>query len=113
MIKIIEIKTLEEWNQTLEGSAVQPVCIIKHSTTCPVSAAAWEEFQDYVNGNPNKVMTYLMVKVIEARPVSNQITEELKVKHESPQVILIKNKEATWNVSHWSITKAKMGEMLS
>lgn len=113
MTKIKEITTIEEWNQALEGSAIQPICILKHSTTCPISAVAWKEFKGYVNGEPNPDMTYLMVKVIEAKPVSNQMTEELNVKHQSPQAILIKNKEAIWHASHWSITKAKMNEMLS
>jgi bacillithiol system protein YtxJ len=113
MTIIKEITTLEEWNQALEGSVNQPVCIIKHSTTCPVSAAAWEEFQGYVKEAANTKIKYLLVKVIEARPVSNQIAEDLNVKHESPQTILITNKEATWHASHWSITNAKMNEILS
>lgn len=113
MTNIKEITTIYEWNKALEGSEAQAVCIIKHSTTCPISAAAWEEIQSYVNGEKNSDITYLMVKVIEARPVSNQIAEDLKVKHESPQAIVIKNKKAIWNASHWSITQAKMSEIVN
>jgi bacillithiol system protein YtxJ len=47
----------------------------------------------------------VLVKVIESRPVSNQIAEDLGVKHESPQVILLKGGASYWNASHWAITE--------
>lgn len=49
-----------------------------------------------------------MVKVRESRPVSNKIEEDLELKHESPQIIYIKDQRRYWSATHWSVTKAHM-----
>ncbi|MFS1512785.1 bacillithiol system redox-active protein YtxJ [Chengkuizengella sp. SCS-71B] len=107
-----EITTLEEWKSYFDGSRENPFVILKHSTTCPVSSNGLSEFEKYLKTNPNGEVEYLMVKVIESRPVSNQIAEDLNVKHESPQVIYVKNREPYWNASHWSITEEHMKAVL-
>lgn len=99
-----EITTIEEWNEILAKSADRGQLLLKHSTTCPVSANALKEFEQYLEKNPNADVDYTLVKVIESRPVSNQIAEDLSVKHESPQIILVKNKEKYWTASHWAVT---------
>ncbi|MNV97138.1 hypothetical protein D3C71_1922260 [compost metagenome] len=58
-------------------------------------------------------MKYILVKVIESRPVSNQIAEDTGVKHASPQILYIKNKETVWNTSHWAITEEHMTAVLN
>jgi bacillithiol system protein YtxJ len=107
-----EITTLEQWNDIVAKSTERGQVILKHSTTCPVSANALREYEDYLKASPNQDVDYTLVKVIESRPISNQIAEDLNVKHESPQVIYIKNKEKYWTTSHWSITKAHMSAVL-
>ncbi|WP_199614515.1 bacillithiol system redox-active protein YtxJ [Paenibacillus alkalitolerans] len=107
-----EITTIEQWREALESSGDKPVLVLKHSTTCPVSAAALEEYEEYLNGSPKDGVDYVMVKVIESRPVSNQIAEDLGVKHESPQIIFVKDKEKYWTASHWSVTKKHIHAVL-
>jgi bacillithiol system protein YtxJ len=107
-----EITTIEEWNESLEASTEKPLVILKHSTTCPVSASALEEYEEYMQGEDSAEIDYLMVKVIESRPVSNQIAEDIDLKHASPQIIYIKDKEKVWNTSHWSITKKHIKAVL-
>ncbi|MCQ6557699.1 bacillithiol system redox-active protein YtxJ [Paenibacillus mendelii] len=107
-----EITTLQEWEQMLEQSNEKQTVIFKHSTTCPVSASALEEYDDYLSKAPNKDTDYYLVKVIESRPVSNQIAEDLGVKHASPQIILFKDQKSVWNTSHWSITNKHITAVL-
>lgn len=107
-----EISTVEEWNDIVAKSSERGQVILKHSTTCPVSANALQEYEQYLQGNPNEGIDYTLVKVIESRPVSNQITEDLGVKHESPQMIYIKDNAKYWATSHWSVTKAHMTAVL-
>lgn len=107
-----EITTIDEWNSAFEESAARPVVVFKHSTTCPVSANAYDEFKQYLQGSPREDIDYLLVKVIESRPVSNQIAEDTAVKHESPQIILIEKKAKVWTASHWSVTKAHISAVL-
>lgn len=44
-----EIDTLEQWNEALAQSTEKPLVILKHSTTCPVSANALAEYDQYLS----------------------------------------------------------------
>lgn len=108
-----EITTLEEWNTVVERSAERGQVVLKHSTFCPISSNALEEYNQHLQNNPNSDVDYFLVKVIESRLVSNQIAEDLDVKHASPQIIYIKNKEKYWTASHWAITTEHMTTVLN
>lgn len=103
-----EITTIKEWNNILNKSTDKGQIILKHSTTCPVSTNALEEYDAYLAENPKEDIDYTLVKVRESRPVSNKIEADLDVKHESPQIIYIKDKQKYWSATHWSVTKAHM-----
>ncbi|PLT31491.1 bacillithiol system redox-active protein YtxJ [Peribacillus deserti] len=81
--------------------------LVKHSLTCPVSQAAFEEYQEFAEANDVNT-AYLTVQ--EARPLSNYVAEKYSVKHESPQAILFKNGEVAWHASHWKITNKSLRE---
>lgn len=100
-----EITTLEEWENIRERSAIKPVLLLKHSTRCPVSSNALHEFEQYAAKHADAQIEYTLVKVIESRPVSNQIAEDLGIQHASPQIFLIKGGASYWNASHWSVTE--------
>ncbi|MBP1904000.1 bacillithiol system protein YtxJ [Paenibacillus turicensis] len=103
-VKWTEITTEQEWNEILNKSSERGQVILKHSTTCPVSSNALKEYDAYLNGNPNEDTDYFLVKVIESRPVSNKIAEDLNVKHESPQILYVKDNAKYWTASHWAVT---------
>lgn len=107
-----EITTIEEWENAFQRSNERPFILFKHSTTCPVSANAHEEFNSYLKETPREDVDYLFVKVIESRPVSNKIAEDTGVKHESPQIIYIDKKAKVWSATHWSVTKAHISAVL-
>lgn len=107
-----EITTLEEWHEVFAESKKRDQVIIKHSTTCPVSANALKEFDQYLDDAPNTNIDYILVKVIESREVSNKIAEDLELKHESPQIIYLKEGARYWNASHWAISKEHMKAVL-
>ena len=107
-----EITTLEEWERLKADSAAKQTLILKHSTRCPVSSSALEEYDSYLNGSPNPDTDYYLVKVIESRPVSNRIAEDLNVTHASPQIILFKDGKSVWNTSHWSVTTKHIAAVL-
>jgi len=107
MATYTEITTLPEWENVLQKSKEKPVLLFKHSTTCPVSAAAYREFTSL----ESDVDAYL-VKVIESRPVSNEIESNLGVQHQSPQIFIVSNEEPIWHASHWNITENKIGQAM-
>jgi bacillithiol system protein YtxJ len=112
MVEVIQLESEKQWLQLLQTSKEQPVCVLKHSTRCPISSAAHDQWNAYLNQSPNSDVEYAIVLVVEDRPVSNLIAETLDVKHESPQLIVVKQGKAVAHTSHWHITEGKLNELL-
>ena len=91
---------LEELN-----ASSTPVILFKHSSTCPISESAYDEMAK-VNAPVN------LVVVQDRRDLSNEIEEKTGIRHESPQVIILKNGQPVWNTSHRKITSAAVEEAL-
>lgn len=106
-----EIICSQELGQILDESNQRPIILFKHSTACPISSRAWREVQNFMKESSDEVLLG-MIKVIEARPVSNQATEELGVQHQSPQVLLISKRQVLWHASHQAVTQAQLIEAL-
>lgn len=107
-MNVHEIQSAEEWKKLLSQSQAEPVLLLKHSTTCPISANAFKEYRQFSQHETGNHVQYALVKVIESRPISLQIAEDLNVKHASPQIILIKQGKPVWTASHWNITAANI-----
>lgn len=107
-----ELTSKEQWEAAYERSNEHPIVIFKHSTTCPVSANAYDEFSKYLADKPRQDVEYLLVKVIESRPISLQIADDTGIKHESPQIMLLDKKEKVWSATHWSVTKPHITAVL-
>lgn len=107
MVEFKEITSSQEFGEILDESCQRKIILFKHSTTCPISERAWQEVQAFIKENTDDVLV-VMIKVIESRPVSNQIANDLEVKHQSPQVLLLSNRKVLWHVSHQSVTRNKI-----
>jgi bacillithiol system protein YtxJ len=93
-----QITDTDALEQLLARSHDAPVVLFKHSTTCPISAAAYKQMSEVEN-------EISLVVVQRAREVSSEIAERTGIRHESPQTIVLRNGEAVWNASHFDITK--------
>jgi bacillithiol system protein YtxJ len=80
-----------------EQSKDQAVVIFKHSTRCSISTMAKNRLERETPA-PNTIFYYL--DLIRYRPISNKIAHDFQVHHESPQILLIKNGECTYEESH-------------
>lgn len=105
-----EILSRDDYAEFLSDTDGEAVFVFKHSTVCPVSASALEQFSSFVK-KQNRDQDVL-VPVREAREVSDQIEKATGVQHESPQAILLKNGRALWNASHGSITEDSLSRAL-
>jgi bacillithiol system protein YtxJ len=102
---IDQLKVVDEVSASNGGSI-----IFKHSTRCSISSMAFNRFsRDWKNGNHDFAVYYL--DVVHNRDVSNAIAEKYGVRHESPQVLLIKNGEAVYDASHYSIRLQEIEEV--
>lgn len=107
-----EIESIEQWESLLEQSGERAVLLLKHSTACPISGAAFKEFKVYTR-KPKRPIVCALVKVIESRPVSNDIEAKLGIKHESPQALLIRDGQTLWHASHWDITFERIEQQVN
>ena len=98
---MIEITDAAGLDACVEASNTAPVLLLKHSTACPTSAAAYQRVAAYLeeDGAPP---CYLL-KVIESRPVSNATADRFGVQHQSPQALLLSNGACVWDASHGAI----------
>lgn len=106
-----ELLTIEELNQALDSSKDRPVLLFKHSLTCPISARAYREFRSYLE-NAHPSVSYRLIVVQNAQPVSNEAARRLGVDHESPQALLVQNSEEVWNASHFQITASTLTDAI-
>jgi bacillithiol system protein YtxJ len=93
-VKVTETEVLED---LADRSKQRPVVIFKHSLTCPISAAAYDQMSEF-DGE------VALVEVQRSRELSRAIEDRLGVAHESPQVIVLRNGQVAWNASHFKIT---------
>ncbi len=90
------VNDTESVEDLIRQSETGPVIIFKHSTTCPISASAYQEMEQ-VDGEVN------LIEVQNARSVSSEIATRIGIAHESPQVIVLRRGKAVWNASHFQI----------
>ena len=83
--------------------------IFKHSTTCSISAMAKARFERDFNESLTHAKPYLL-DLLRHRSVSNAIAEKFCVYHESPQLLLIQNKECIYDASHLDISFSELLE---
>ncbi|MFF2449268.1 bacillithiol system redox-active protein YtxJ [Neobacillus sp. NPDC058068] len=99
-----KVDSVEEFNQLVETEG--KFFLLKHSLTCPISHAAYKEYEKYANEHQDIPTYYLAIQ--EARSLSNEIAAKFQIKHESPQVILFSGGASSWNASHWKITNSAL-----
>jgi bacillithiol system protein YtxJ len=95
-----KIETIEQFEQLLTKE--QRVFFLKHSLTCPISARAYQEVDQFLRNHPGEKGYFLAVQ--ESRELSNYIAQKFGIKHESPQAFLFVNGRPVWHDSHYQIT---------
>lgn len=85
--------------------------IFKHSTRCPVSAMSLHRLEKNWSLVKEKITPYY-IDLIKFRSVSNQIEELFGVRHQSPQVLLIKNGKCLYHQSHHLISVEEINQQL-
>ena len=93
-----------------EQSRRQPAIIFKHSTRCAISAMAKSRLER--EQAPEGAAVYYL-DLIKYRNISNRIATDFHVHHESPQVLLIKNGECTYEESHNGISMDDIAAQIS
>lgn len=104
--RFIKVTGAEQFSDLLSRSQKQPIVIFKHSTTCPVSAAAYDEMEQFAG-------EVVLVEVQRARELSREIEKQTGIRHESPQVLVLENGKVVWNASHFKVKARAVEEALN
>ncbi|MBP1602592.1 MAG: hypothetical protein H6Q06_2743 [Acidobacteria bacterium] len=94
-----QLKSIDELQYLLR----QPVAVVfKHSTRCPMSTEAFSEMKAFLESSPQAPV--FLVDVIDDRAISTEIARITSVRHESPQVLILKEGRVVWHASHYGVT---------
>lgn len=97
----------KQLDDILEQSKTQPVVIFKHSTSCSISHMAKMRME---RGEAPDTISFYYLDLLRYRPISNKVAELFGVRHESPQILLIRNGECTYEDSHNGISLDEIAE---
>lgn len=99
------ITTVEALESAYSNSSERAQLFFKHSTRCPVSAMALNAFES--NWKTEEAEIHF-IDLLSYRDVSQRLAEISGVRHESPQVIVVKNGEVIYADSHDSINASRI-----
>ena len=100
-IKLENSSQLEEIKRI---SAEKPVLIFKHSTRCSISSMAFDRLlRNWKLEDAEKVSPFFL-DLVRFRNISDQISNDFGVYHQSPQIILVKEGKAIYDNSHMGIS---------
>lgn len=81
----------------IADSTQKIVLVFKHSNACGISARAYRELQK-LDGQVN------LLEIQAAPQLSRELENLTGIRHESPQVILLRDGKAVWTASHFDVT---------
>lgn len=101
----------EDLDKLIDRSSGKPQCIFKNSTSCGISSMVLRSFEAQYDLNPEQADFYLL-HIQHNRPLSNEIAQRFNIRHESPQLLIIKNGQVVRNASHGAITEVSIAQYL-
>ena len=117
--ELTALEHVDELHRLIAASETRPVLLFKHSYTCGISLEALDELVLHMNqqapdhGGETCAPQYAMVTVQTHRAVSNAIAQQLGVRHETPQALLIRDRRVVWSASHFRVTAAAVQSAIS
>ena len=104
--RFVPISTETELESWRARSAEEPVLLFKHDPGCSISEAAYRELARLDGEFP-------LIDVARARSLSLAVAAETGVRHESPQVIVLRDGAVAWSASHSRITADAVRDALA
>jgi bacillithiol system protein YtxJ len=107
-VQFTPVETAEALEDWFVRSEVQPVALFLHDPGCPISRAAFRQMSRLSTVIP-------VIPVIDVRTgthLSHAVEERTGVRHESPQVIVLRHGQPVWSASHYAITAGDVSAAL-
>jgi bacillithiol system protein YtxJ len=95
--RFTKISGTDALDELIEQSRNETVVLFNHDPHCPISARAYAQMEQF-EGDIS------LVDVSRERTLTKEIQGRTGVRHESPQVIVLRGGEPVWSASHFAIT---------
>lgn len=93
----------EQLDEIDKISKEKPVLIYKHSTQCSLSAMAQDRLESsWQKEDINKLTPYYL-DLLQYRNISDEIEKRYGIRHQSPQILIIKDGQCIYHNSHMGI----------
>ena len=112
MTKLTYLADLDMLESAIAESLERPVVLFKHSRTCGISCEALEELHSHIE-RAEADAAYKLITVQSHRHLSDEAEVRLGVRHQTPQVIVLRNGKPIWNASHFRITAEELSRAIS
>ncbi len=109
-VRWIKLETELQLEEIKSNSNQKLQLIFKHSTRCIISKMALKQFEKEYDFADQ--MDLYLLDLLQNRDISNQIATNYDIQHQSPQLILIQNSKAIYNVSHENIEASTLKNYL-
>ena len=110
-INWVNVTNITQLEQMIDESEGKPVIIFKHSTRCGISRMVLKRFENEYNLE-GKITPYFL-DLLAHRHISDAISQQFGVVHQSPQLLLIKNGKSVYNVSHDEIDASALNQQIA
>ncbi|MCU7613695.1 bacillithiol system redox-active protein YtxJ [Chryseobacterium sp. GMJ5] len=102
------IQSEQDLEKAIAMSFEKKIAIFKHSTSCFISKTVLKNFEKEIEQAEEFGADLYFLDLLAHRNISNKIAEDLAIRHESPQLIVIENGKAVNNASHQDITLSQI-----
>ena len=104
----IALQGRDQLRQIALLSGKKPQLIYKHSSSCGISGMVLNRLEGMLQGDGIGADCYFL-DVRRQREISDAIAAQYGVRHESPQLLIIKNGDVIASASHGAITGLDLG----
>jgi bacillithiol system protein YtxJ len=86
--------------------------VFKHSPRCGISKMVLRRFENFDFYQTSEIQFWLL-DVLNSRHISNSIAAQFNIRHESPQILVIKNRKLLHHSSHSAIEAEEINNIIS
>ena len=117
---LTSLEHVDALHRLIDESRSRPVLLFKHSRSCGASLEALDEIVTHLNDRgpersaprDSRPPQSAMVTVQTHRAISNAVAQQLGVRHETPQALLIRDGRVVWSASHFRVTAAAVEDAI-
>ncbi len=99
------LNSVSALEQISTASTEKPQLVFKHSTRCSISSAAKHRLEADLDKLGAEFDLHFLDLILH-RDVSNEIASRFGIMHQSPQVIVLRNGQPVFDMSHYDILPA-------